>query len=108
MSSTAATRPIPNFPCWAIIDSQAREKYPFASVMPGQDWPEGLGPSPTPSPSWRAKIGVDAQGLEATVASFNANAEKGEDPEFGRGTQPLERLDVRRSVSTSRTLTSAR
>ena len=31
---------------------------------------------------------MDAQGLEATIASFNAHAEKGEDPEFGRGTHP--------------------
>ena len=31
------------------------------------------------------KIGVDPDGLEATVASFNADAERGVDPVFGRG-----------------------
>ncbi len=78
----------PNFPCWAIIDSQSREKYPFVSVMPDQDWPEGLGAVADTIAELAAMIGVDAQGLEATVASFNGHAEKGEDPEFGRGTHP--------------------
>lgn len=78
----------PNFPCWMIIDSQVREKYPVGSIMPGSDWPQGLGES---APSLRElahKIGVDADALEQTVARFNANAEKGTDPEFGRGTHP--------------------
>jgi len=78
----------PNFPCWVIIDSQVREKYPFASVTPGQDWPQGFGASANTLAELAAKIGVDAQGLESTVATFNANAEKGVDPEFGRGTHP--------------------
>jgi 3-oxosteroid 1-dehydrogenase len=78
----------PNFPCWVIIDAQVREKYPFASLTPGQDWPEGFGATADTIAGLAAKIGVDAQGLEATVASFNANAEKGVDPEFGRGTHP--------------------
>jgi 3-oxosteroid 1-dehydrogenase len=78
----------PNFPCWAIIDSQVREKYPFASIMPGQDWPQGFGASADTIAELAARIGVDASGLEATVARFNANAEKGVDPEFGRGAQP--------------------
>ena len=32
------TQTHPNFPCWVIIDAQAREKYAFVSIMPGQDW----------------------------------------------------------------------
>jgi 3-oxosteroid 1-dehydrogenase len=78
----------PNFPCWVIIDSQVREKYPFASIMPGQDWPKDLGASADSIAALAAKIGVDAHGLEATVASFNIHAEKGEDPEFHRGAHP--------------------
>ncbi len=78
----------PNFPCWVIIDAQVREKYPFASLTPGQDWPQGFGAFADTIAELAAKIGVDAQGLEATVARFNANAEKGVDPEFGRGTHP--------------------
>lgn len=37
------------------------------------------------------KIGVDPQGLEETVTAFNQHAEKGEDPEFGRGETPFNR-----------------
>lgn len=76
----------PNFPCWVIIDSQVREKYPFASIMPGQDWPAGLGAMAGGIAELADKIGVDAQGLATTVATFNSHAEKGEDPQFGRGT----------------------
>jgi 3-oxosteroid 1-dehydrogenase len=78
----------PNFPCWVVIDSQAREKYPFVSIMPDQDWPEALGAKADSIAELAQKIGVDAQGLEATIAKFNLHAEKGDDPEFGRGTHP--------------------
>lgn len=78
----------PNFPCWAVIDSQVREKYPFGSIMPGSDWPEGLGEQAGTIRELASKIGVDADGLEQTVAAFNANAVKGVDPEYGRGTHP--------------------
>lgn len=78
----------PNFPCWAVIDSQVREKYPFGSIMPGSDWPEGLGEQAGTIRELALKIGVDADALEQTVATFNAHAEKGVDPEFGRGTHP--------------------
>lgn len=78
----------PNFPCWVIIDSQVREKYPFGPITPGQEWPKGLGAVADSIPELARKIGVDQEGLEATIESFNANAERGEDPEFGRGTHP--------------------
>jgi 3-oxosteroid 1-dehydrogenase len=78
----------PNFPCWAIFDTQAREKYPFASVMAGQEWPATLGARADSIRDLAGKIGVDARGLKATIDAFNANAEKGEDPEFHRGTHP--------------------
>jgi 3-oxosteroid 1-dehydrogenase len=68
-----------------IIDSQVRDKYPFASVMPGQDWPDGLGVQADSLAELGQRLGVDPQGLEATVARFNAHADKGEDPDFGRG-----------------------
>lgn len=78
----------PNFPCWIVIDSQAREKYAFVSVMPGQDWPDGLGVVADTIDELAVKAGIDRQGLVETVARFNAHAEKGEDPDFGRGKQP--------------------
>ena len=78
----------PNFPCWVVIDSQVREKYPFGSIMPGQDWPEGLGVVADSLRELAGKMAVDADALEATVSRFNANAETGVDPDFGRGSHP--------------------
>jgi 3-oxosteroid 1-dehydrogenase len=78
----------PNFPCWIVIDSQAREKYAFVSIMPGQEWPEGFGVVADTIEELASKAGIDAKGLVETVARFNENAEKGVDPDFGRGEQP--------------------
>ncbi|MCB2078169.1 MAG: FAD-binding protein [Novosphingobium sp.] len=78
----------PNYPCWIVIDSQAREKYPLGTVMPGQELPEGMGECADTLAELGAKLGIDGQALEKTVAEFNVHAEKGEDPEFGRGTHP--------------------
>jgi 3-oxosteroid 1-dehydrogenase len=78
----------PNFPCWIVIDSQAREKYAFVSIMPGQDWPEGLGVVADTIPELAAKAGIDPKTLAETVARFNENSEKGVDPDFHRGEQP--------------------
>ena len=81
-----ASQTHPNFPCYMIFDSQAKEKYPIGPIMCDQDWPEGFGAKADTLAELAEKIGVDPQGLEATVADFNPNAEKGVDPEFGRGT----------------------
>jgi 3-oxosteroid 1-dehydrogenase len=83
-----ATQTHPNFPCWAVIDSQVLEKYPFFTHTPGQDWNDKLGVKADTLGELARLIGVDAAGLEETVARFNADAEKGVDPDFGRGTQP--------------------
>jgi 3-oxosteroid 1-dehydrogenase len=82
------TQTHPNFPCWAILDSQARKKYPFFSVMPGLDLPEGLGCKADSLRELAGKIGVDTEGLADTVARFNSHAENGADPEFHRGVHP--------------------
>jgi 3-oxosteroid 1-dehydrogenase len=78
----------PNFPCWVIIDSQAREKYAFVSIMPGQDWPDGFGVVADSIAELAARSGIDAEGLAETIARFNTNADQGVDPDFGRGEQP--------------------
>lgn len=54
--------------------------------MPEQDWPEGLGVVADTISELAEKAGIDAKGLVETVAKFNANAEKGVDPDFNRGT----------------------
>ena len=77
-----------NFPCWAILDRQAREKYPFGSLMPMQDLPEEMGVTADSLQELAEKIGVDAEELESTVTRFNGYCETGVDLEFNRGTHP--------------------
>lgn len=81
-----ATQTHANFPCWAILDRQAREKYLFAAVPPGQDFPQGMAAKADSIAGLAPAIGCDPQVLEATVARFNQFAENAEDPDFGRGT----------------------
>lgn len=78
----------PNFPCWIVIDSQAREKYAFVSIMPGQDWPENFGHVADTLEELAEQAGIDKEGFVETVKAFNENAEKGVDPDFNRGEQP--------------------
>ena len=80
-----ATQDHTNFPCWLIIGAQAREKYPLASIMPGQDLPAETGVKAASLGELAALTGIDAAGLEETVRRFNAFCEAGDDPEFHRG-----------------------
>jgi 3-oxosteroid 1-dehydrogenase len=82
------TQTHPNFPCWAILDSQARAKYPFGSLMPGQDWPKNFGAVADSIEGLAEKIGIDTAGLAATIENFNRCAAQGQDPEFSRGMHP--------------------
>jgi len=82
------TQTHPNFPCWAVFDSQARTKYPFGSIMPGQEFPDGVALKAESIAELAKKIGVSAPNLDATIATFNRYCEQGEDPEFHRGTHP--------------------
>lgn len=82
------TQAYKNYPCWIVTDSQAREKYPFGSVMPGEPMPEGLGISAATIGELADKAGIDADGLVATVARFNGFCDTGEDPDYQRGTFP--------------------
>jgi 3-oxosteroid 1-dehydrogenase len=75
----------PNFPCWLVMDGQARAKYPLASIMPGDDLPPEVGVKAGTIAELAALTGIDGGGLAATVAAFNGYCERNEDPEFGRG-----------------------
>ena len=80
----------PNLPAWLIMHRPYLDLYPVLTRFPGD-----------PIPGWMvqadslrelaAKIDVDPDGLEATVADFNANVAQGADPEFNRGTSLYDR-----------------
>ena len=54
------------------------------ALKPAEPAPDWLVCAPTLSELAR-RAGIDAEGLDAQVAEFNAFAERGEDPMFGRG-----------------------
>jgi succinate dehydrogenase/fumarate reductase flavoprotein subunit len=74
----------PNRTAWLVFDSRFKRRYPVVNV-----------PAAAAAPDWfvraetlaelAALIGVDASGLEATVACFNEAARRGEDPDYSRG-----------------------
>ncbi|MFA7587423.1 MAG: FAD-binding protein, partial [Novosphingobium sp.] len=82
------TQTHPNFPAWLVIDSQARAKYPLASIMPGMDLPKETGVKADTLDELAAQTGIDAAGLKETVARFNTYCANGEDLEFHRGKSP--------------------
>jgi len=73
-----------NLPCYLIFDSQFAAKGSFCGRPPGAPIPEWVPSAASPGELAR-KLGLDAAGLEGTLAAFNSHAERGEDPEFHRG-----------------------
>ncbi len=83
-----------NLPAWMIFDASFRHKYNAGPLMPGSVMSDKGLPS-----NWRNKvyykadslpqlaqlIGVDAQGLQASVQRINHYATTGVDEEFGKG-----------------------
>ncbi|MFV8817593.1 FAD-dependent oxidoreductase [Haliea sp. E17] len=78
----------PNFPCWLVFDSQAKDKYPIGAITPDQRWPAGFGCVADSVAELAQKLGVDADALAHTIATFNDYAAAGVDDDFGRGTHP--------------------
>lgn len=80
-----------NIPSYVIVDSQHRQRYSLAGVVPG-----------APMPGWFRKaaslqelavqLGIGWPALQETVAVFNAYAMHGIDPDFHRGESDFDRL----------------
>lgn len=78
-----------NVPAFLIFDRTYAERYPVAGSTPGH--PEPWISRSTDLASLARTTGVDADGLQDTVATFNRHARAGEDPHFGRGASPQDR-----------------
>lgn len=82
---------------WLVCDHRFLRRYGLGIVRPA---PVPVGPwlrsgylkrGTTPR-ALALECGIDPKGLEATLATWNASAEWGEDPAFGRGTTAYMRL----------------
>ncbi len=96
LAMQAAHAHAPSIPAFLICDARALRTYGLGMVRPGG---KGLAPFLadgylTEAPTLQAlatKLGMDAAVLQASVAQFNDHAERGDDPDFGRGTTAYQR-----------------
>ncbi|WP_026928360.1 FAD-dependent oxidoreductase [Granulicoccus phenolivorans] len=75
-----------HLPFFLIWDEQHRMKYGLAATPPGGEYPEGWVVSADTLAELGDKLGIDGNRLTDTAKVFSANAARGEDPDFGRGT----------------------
>ena len=75
---------MPICPAIMIFDHQYRQRYPVASLMPGEPLPGWISSADTLA-DLAAEIGVDGDQLADSVAAFNQHAVNANDPQFGRG-----------------------
>lgn len=82
--------------CWLIADREALRKYGLGFVKPapmpiGRFLRNGYLKTGRTLGDLARACGIDAAAFEATVTRFNAAAERGEDPEFHRGSTAFNR-----------------
>jgi len=83
--------------CWLIGDHRAQRRYglgwskPFPFPLRTYQKSDYLMSAPTLETLAR-KTGISESGLTKTIVAFNASAITGEDPEFGRGRSPYNRI----------------
>jgi succinate dehydrogenase/fumarate reductase flavoprotein subunit len=74
----------PNIPAWMVVDQAHLDAYEFLGIKPGEPAPDWFGGSATLA-ELAARLGIDAEGLEATVAAWNESVDAEVDPDFHRG-----------------------
>lgn len=74
----------PNLDAWLIFDDAFHQQYSVATIMPGEPVPDWVARADTPA-ELAQQIGIDPDGLTATLARFNTFARDGEDRDFARG-----------------------
>lgn len=77
----------PNWPAWFVFDQTYRDKYPIGPITPGDALPQGMVITSDTIESLACAAGIDPEGLSETVTRFNEHAERGQDPEFERGSK---------------------
>ena len=93
-----ASRERPETSCWLVCDHRAIRRYGMGAIGPA---PLPLGPHLKSgyllsAPGWpglAAKMEVASATLQATIERFNANAARGDDPDFGKGTDAYHRFN---------------
>jgi 3-oxosteroid 1-dehydrogenase len=80
--------------CWLIFDAGFRKRYMVGPLMAGAlvpdhklpaDWLGKVYHRAESLSALASQIGLDPSAVEASIARFNAQADKGVDPDFGRG-----------------------
>lgn len=82
----------PNWPAWIVFDQNMVDKYGMMPTWPGQPLSEGMAVSANTLAELARTVGIDAEGLERTVARFNGFCETGVDEDFARGSVPWGRI----------------
>ena len=83
---------LPNWPAWIVFDQDHVDKYGFQPTWPGQPLSEGLATAADTLHDLADAIGIDADGLDATVSRYNGYCVDGVDPDFARGSNPWSRI----------------
>lgn len=89
-----------NVPAFHVCDNVARERSTVFGSAPGRPLPDWVVSAPTLR-ELALLLGIDPDGLDTAVRRFNTFAERGEDPDFHRGTGYYDR---RGRADTSETL----
>jgi 3-oxosteroid 1-dehydrogenase len=80
----------PNGIAYLVFDAGFHRRYPLPGILPGQPVPDWVPAADSPR-ALASRIGVDPDGLQATLDNWNAMCPHGVDEEFGRGGNPYDR-----------------
>lgn len=77
-----------HLPFFLVWDDRHRRRYGLADTPPGGTYPAGAVTTARSLTALAAGLGIDAAGLTATVARYNAHVPTGADPDHQRGARP--------------------